>query len=336
MKNNSSITHNWILKFIIRKKGYFYRIIAFIGFFTLIVILSEILTKISFTDSIDLANPNNVAELQPLTNLDQRKMGLFSLIFTFSIVASIIGRWQGFGSILSLFLSAFTIFKLIVPLILLGWNPLFVTLVCGIIVISASIFFSHGLNYKTIIGVTGGTISILITLLISEFFRSFIQVSGYYGDATYNLLVNTQMNFDMGSIVLASIIFSGLGLLDDVTITQTSVVKELYHSNKSISMRKLYDKAMVIGRDHIGALVNSLFWAYTGASLPLLLLLNHLETNLDQIVSYEFFMEEILRTLVSSTGLILSVPITTLLAVYVFKKFKPATKEEETSHSRIQ
>lgn len=334
LTNSFEVLFELIKSFGNKHKSKIISIIALIGLFIIITLLSNLLTKISYTQFLDITDPNNIVDVQPITNNDQRAWGLLTLIIVFITSASIIGRWQGFASIISLVLSGFTIYKLIIPLLLNGWNPLIVTFFAGVLILSGSIFFSHGINVKTSTALSGGILTLLIAVIIGEFFRRFIQVSGYYGDTAYNLLINTGRNFDMGGIVLSSIILSGVGLLDDITITQTSVTSELFATNPKMKVKELYKRAMNVGRDHIGALVNSLFWAYAAASLPLLMLLQFISPTFDNFITYEFIMDEILRTLISSSALVLSVPITTFLAAYYIVKRGVVSKDTPT-HSHI-
>jgi uncharacterized membrane protein len=113
-----------------------------------------------------------------------------------------------------------------------------------------------------------------------------------------------------------------LGVIDDIAITQSAVVRELYHSAPHLSKREVYRKAIRVGRDHVGALVNTLALAYTGTSLPLLLLFFSTDSSMSDIINREVFATEIIRTVVGSIGLIMTVPITTFLAVYFLKDYK--------------
>lgn len=321
--------------FVVDNKSAFKKLAFFIVLTLFVFILSKTLINISFLDKLDVSNPENVAELQPLLDLEQRKLGL-ALLFSFFVFISVfIGRWRGFASVLGLGLSVFTIYQLIVPLLLLGWNPALVTFIGGTLVISGTLIFSHGINSKTVVSIIGSTSTLVVTLIIGEVFRRLIQSSGYYGEYSYSLLVNSQIAFDMGGIVLASIILSGIGLLDDVTVTQSSVVREIYLSDKEISYRNLYNKAMNVGRDHIGALINSLFWAYSSVSLPLLMLMQFRGVDSESILTFELLIEEILRTVVSTIGLVLAIPITTFIAVVFIKKFRIRWEEETPSHSHV-
>ena len=107
------------------------------------------------------------------------------------------------------------------------------------------------------------------------------------------------------------------GILDDVTVSQAAIVKQLRIANKSLSKSELYLMAMNVGHDHISSAVNTLILVYAGASLPLLLMFINNPMPFDHVLNFEIISEEIVRTLVSSIGLVLAVPITTLLAVNV-------------------
>ncbi|HAQ69693.1 MAG TPA: hypothetical protein DCR48_01840 [Flavobacteriales bacterium] len=114
-----------------------------------------------------------------------------------------------------------------------------------------------------------------------------------------------------------------LGVLDDIAVTQAAVVTELYNSNASLSRAEVYRKALRVGREHVGALVNTLVLAYVGVSLPLLLQFYTASSSLSMSLNTELFATEIVRTIVGSIGLILAVPIVTVLAVFYLKDYKP-------------
>jgi len=126
----------------------------------------------------------------------------------------------------------------------------------------------------------------------------------------------------MGSILLASIIIGGIGLIDDVTVGQVAVIREIYFENKDIDASRLYQKAMNVGKDHIASMVNTLFLAYAGASLPLILLFSLHQPpflTFGQVINSEIIATEIVRTLVGSIGVVLAVPISTWLALMFYR-----------------
>jgi uncharacterized membrane protein len=118
-------------------------------------------------------------------------------------------------------------------------------------------------------------------------------------------------------LLLAAIIIGSLGVLDDVTVTQTSAVWELHRADPALAPRDLYAAGVRIGRDHIASTVNTLVLAYAAAALPLLLVFTQSGLGLGTVVQTETVAVEVVQTLVGSVGLVASVPITTALAAFV-------------------
>ncbi len=143
-------------------------------------------------------------------------------------------------------------------------------------------------------------------------------MTGYGNDASVYLNFATRGELDLAGLLLGSIIIGVLGVLDDISITQASVVRELRAANKSLSASELYRRAVRVGRDHVGSLVNTLALAYVGAALPLVLLFSTSSAPLYFTLNQEVVAAELARILVGSIGLILTVPITTLIAAWWF------------------
>ena len=133
----------------------------------------------------------------------------------------------------------------------------------------------------------------------------------------------TMINFK--GLLLAGIIISTLGVLDDVIISQIVSVEQIKKINSNLSKKDVYKKAMKIGVSHMSSMINTLFLVYAGASLPLLLLFTINEPpflTFNQIINNEIIAIEIVRTLAGSIGLVLSIPITTFLASWFLKDKK--------------
>ena len=138
---------------------------------------------------------------------------------------------------------------------------------------------------------------------------------------------------DLRGLLLAGVIIGALGVLDDVTVTQTSAVWELHRANPAARLADLYGAAMRVGRDHVASAVNTLVLAYAGAALPLLLLFALAGRGLGDLLTAEDVAQEVVRTLVGSIGLVASVPLTTVLAAVVVRAVSPSTTPT-TSRSR--
>jgi uncharacterized membrane protein len=148
-------------------------------------------------------------------------------------------------------------------------------------------------------------------------------LTGFVSDESVFLNFATSGTLDFTGLLLGAIIIGVLGVLDDIAVTQAAVVTELYQSNKDLTARMVYQKAIRVGREHVGALVNTLVLAYVGASLPLLMYFHLSPLNFWSLVNSELFATEIIRAIVGSIGLILTVPIVTGLAVYFLRDYVP-------------
>jgi uncharacterized membrane protein len=155
-------------------------------------------------------------------------------------------------------------------------------------------------------------------------------LSGFVGDESTYLNMNTGGALNFSGLLLAGIIVGVLGVLDDIAITQASVVTELFNTDKNLTRRQVYVKAIRVGKEHVSALVNTLILAYVGTSLPLLLLIKTYDYDIQTVLNMEGISTEIIRAIVGSIGLIMTVPIVTLLAVFYLKNYKH--KNDKTGH----
>ena len=250
----------------------------------------------------------------------------FALVMVFS-------RWRGVTSILGLGLSILVIVKFVAPEILAGKNPLAVSLI-GIAVIAViSLYLAHGFNKRTSIALLGTAITLVLAVVVSLLFVHFTALFGNGSDESVYLQFNQTTRINLQGLLLGGIMLGVLGVLDDITTAQSATVDELKKANPNLTFKELYTGAASVGREHISSLINTLFLAYAGVSLPLFLLLS---TNggapIWTTLNSEFIAEEIVRTVIGSMTLVVAVPITTLLAAYFFTKTGPSKAQ---GHSHI-
>ena len=243
-----------------------------------------------------------------------RRSALLWLFILFVILAIAIGKWWGFASILGMGYSFFVIFKFILPRLLSGSDPVTTAILGSILIIPITFYLSHGLNKKTTVAIVGTVISLIITGILASVFVDAAKLTGFASEEAGFLQVVRQGTINIQGLLLAGIIIGTLGILDDVTVSQSSIVNQLKITDKNLSLKKLYNKAMSVGRDHISSMVNTLVLVYTGAALPLLLLFYDNPLPFSDVISYEIIATEIVVILVGSIGLMLAVPITTLIA----------------------
>lgn len=259
-----------------------------------------------------------------------RKDSLIFLVALFVLAVVAFGGRQGVRALFALVGSFFAIFFILMPGLLNGWNPLLASFLVASGILFAAIFFTHGFNRESVVAYCGTMISVLLTGVFAYFAVHGADLSGFAAEEAVYLNFNTHGSLDFTALLLGAIIIGVLGVLDDIAVTQAAVVTELYGSNPNMSKREAYKRALRVGREHVGALVNTLALAYTGAALPLLLYFYLAPTGFGAAVNSELFATEIVRMIVGSIGLILTVPIVTLLAVNYLKGYQP---EHPRSHT---
>ncbi|GKQ38632.1 YibE/F family protein [Streptomyces sp. A012304] len=260
--------------------------------------------------------PSAPKDLQySVTDINRRvPMGLLAGLFAVAVV--IVGRLRGVMALIALAISFMVLNFFILPAILQGSNPLVVAVVGASAIMLIALYLCHGVSARTSVAVLGTLISLLLIGLLGSWFVDWAALTGNTDDNT-GLIHGLYPTIDMSGLLLAGIIIGSLGVLDDVTVTQTSAVWELHEANPTVGWRGLYRAAIRIGRDHIASVVNTLVLAYAGAALPLLLLFSIAQSGVGTVANSELVAEEIVRTLVGSIGLVASVPVTTALAALV-------------------
>jgi uncharacterized membrane protein len=234
----------------------------------------------------------------------------------------IIGGLKGVYSLIGLLFTFAVIFVFLVPQILKGVSPVGVGVASAAIILLPTLYLSYGLNKKSIAAFSGIIISLLAVGLMANYLVDVLQFTGLSEESMY-LDMETVGPINLLGLMVAGIIIAAVGVLDDVAVVQSSVVFSLTKTDPELRGAKLFREAMRVGKDHISAVVNTLVLAYTGASLPLILLLSLQKMSPDYFASTEIVAEEILRTLVSSSGLLLAVPLTTIIAVVMAgRKYK--------------
>jgi uncharacterized membrane protein len=254
----------------------------------------------------------------PYYNIQDLERGRPLLLLVALFVGAVVafGRWQGIRSLLGLGLSFVVIISFVVPAILRGHSPVLVAITGAMAIMLISLYLSHGTGPKTTAAVVGTALALGLTALLAIAFVAAASLTGLASEEALNA------NFAVGGLslrglLLAGIIIGGLGVLDDVTMSQASLVTELHQANPTAGFAALVGGALRVGRDHIAATVNTLFLAYAGAALPLLILFVTGQDSLGTVTTTEIVAVEVVRALCGSVGLIAAVPLTTVLAALV-------------------
>ncbi len=241
-------------------------------------------------------------------------IGFFGLILLFAGI-------KGLGSITGMIISFGILMGFIVPQILNGRDPLLISILGSLAILFVTIFLAHGFSKRTTSAVISTFISLILTGTLALIFVKLFHLTGL-GDENSYMLQMGNLEINPEGLLLGGIIIGALGVLDDITTTQSAAIFELHKLDKKLSMTDLFVKGYTIGREHIASLVNTLVLAYAGASLGLFVIfvLNPNQTPIWVILNSETISEEIVRAIAGSMGLILAVPITTIIASYLAKR----------------
>lgn len=246
---------------------------------------------------------------------------LYSAIIGFFALVIIFAGIKGFGSILGMVVSFSVLIGFVVPQIINGKDPLLISIIGSIIILTTTIFLAHGISRRTISAVLSTFIALTLTGILSYLFVKGFGLTGMGDENSVMLQIGT-LSINPQGLLLGGIIIGTLGVLDDVTTSQSAAIFEFLKIDKKLSVTDLFVKGYSVGREHIASVVNTLILAYAGASLGLFVIfvLNPQNTPVWVMLNSEMVSEEIVRAVVGSTGLILAVPITTLIASFIAKK----------------
>jgi len=246
-----------------------------------------------------------------------RRGQLLSLFLIFLVLSIVVAGKRGFTSFVGMLITFFIIFSFVLPKISTGSSPILIVLLFSVVVIPITFYLSHGLNTKTTVAIAGTFISLVITVILSALYVNSAKLTGYTTDEASFLQIMKGGTINMKGILLAGIIIGFLGVLDDITVSQSAIVFQLKNANRRLNFSDLFKGSMDVGKDHIASMINTLIMVYAGASLPLLLLFTDSSRSFNEVVNYEIIASEIIRMLLGSIGLIIAVPITTLIAAFV-------------------
>jgi len=262
-----------------------------------------------------------------------RQIPILLLLLIFATTIIIFGGKQGIRSLLSLTGSFLVIAYVLLPLLMKGYSPILVSIVVATIILFFAIYFTHGFNRESSVAFSGTIIAVILTGLLAVFSVWIMNLTGFETEEATYLQMGNSIKLNFHGLLLGGILIGVLGILDDIAVTQSAVVSEIYQSASHLKPKEVYKKAIRVGREHVSALVNTLVLAYAGAALPLLLLFSSSEYSGGLIISLELFSTEIVRTIVGSIGLVLTVPITTLIAVHFLKGYKGKSALGHHTHS---
>ncbi len=243
-----------------------------------------------------------------------RTPSLLLIAGLFVTLVVLAGRGKGVRSLGGTLFSLVVIFAFVVPQIVAGRDPIFVSIVGSIVLLAVSNYLIYGWNPRAHAAVGGMMVSLTLTGVLAWLAVGWARLTGLTAEESSYLVMELGPDVNLQGLLLGGIIIGSMGALDDICVSQVSVVFELADADPGMSWTELFRRSFNVGQDHIAAMVNTLVLAYTGASLPLILAFSLYKEPLWRRLNREPIAEEIVRTLVGSIGLILAAPITSLIA----------------------
>lgn len=241
---------------------------------------------------------------------------LLTLTVLFAVGVLLLSRWRGIGALASLAYSLVMIAVFTLPAIMEGSSPLAVAVTTAAAIMLVTLYLSHGLDVRTTVAMLGTLVSLVVIGVIGWVFTRVGHFTGLVDEGS-QYISGVASQVDLRGLLLAGLVIGALGVLDDVTVTQTWAVWELADVDPDASTRSLFVRAMRIGRSHVASTVNTLVLAYVGATLPLMLVFSALSLPFGIAVSQEVVAQEVVRGLVGGLGIIAAVPVTTAIAALV-------------------
>ncbi|HET6953475.1 MAG TPA: YibE/F family protein [Acidimicrobiales bacterium] len=256
----------------------------------------------------------------------QRRSPVLALAGAGALALVLVGRWRGVRALLGLAAAAAVLVAFLVPALLRDQPAVPVALAAAAVIGFAALYLAHGFNMGTTVALAGTLAGLAVTAALALAVLGATHLTGIVDGRTATLRVSAEA-LDLRGLLIAGIVVGTVGVLDDVSVSQVSIVATLRRANPGLRTRFLYRQAIAVGRDHMASTVNTLVLAYAGVSLPLLVFFAQGDQPAGRLLTSEAIAVVVVRMLVGVIGLVASVPITTALAVVVLA---PA---DEISHS---
>ncbi|GAB3461545.1 YibE/F family protein [Kineococcus endophyticus] len=252
-----------------------------------------------------------------------RRVPLLVVVAVFVVLTVAVGRRRGLAALAGLAVGGAAIAFHVVPALLTQENAVVVGLSSAVAVMGVVLYLTHGFSTRTTVAYLGTVAGLLVTAGAAVLAVDASHLTGLSEESAYTVTVLTGA-VDLRGVVLAGTLVAALGLLNDVTITQAAAVWEV-RAARGGGFRELFAAGMRVGRDHLASTVYTVTFAYAGAAMPSLLLIELYEQPLGQVVSSAAIAEELVRSAVGGIALALTVPLTTALAAALVLRSRPAS-----------
>lgn len=251
------------------------------------------------------------------------------LLLIFIILLVLVGGFKGFKTVITLGITLLIVVKFTIPSIINGHSPVWISIISSIIITMITLFIISGINIKSFSTIIGTAIGVIIAGLLSYIIGSLANLTGLSGHESAMLMYIPQnTSFDFRGLLFAGIIIGTLGAVMDISMSIASSIYEIKELNPDISHRNLIKSGLNVGKDVMGTMTNTLILAYTGSSIPLLIIFMAYDTPMKEILNLDLIATELVRSLAGSIGIVLAIPVTAVVSGLFVKNKNKKSKLE--------
>ena len=226
----------------------------------------------------------------------------------------------GLRAILSFADTILLMWKVLIPCLLRGWNPVWVSL--GLVLVMTAMILSliYGFDKRCLAAVSGAALAIGVTAVLGVTFMDLFRIHGAVMESSESLLYAGYQNLDLTKIFMASIFLGSSGAVMDLAVDICSAVYEVVQKKPEISAREAIASGFAVGRAACGSTTTTLLLAYSGSYISLLMVFMAQGTPIEFILNYKYVAAEIVHTIVGSFGLVTVAPLTAITSGLLLTK----------------
>jgi len=250
--------------------------------------------------------------------------GIIVLTILMLVSIVIVGKLKGIASLIALIITILLLFFVLMPATMKGYSPLPFTILISIVSIMITLPIIAGFKLKTLAAILGGVGGILFSAALALIFGAFMHLSGIITNEMLTVFYASSVKIDIKGLVLSGMIIAALGAIMDICISIASSTTEIYNANPDIDEKEAFKSVLNIGTDILGSMVNTLILAYVGSSLSLILFISMRldpEMSFWMVLNYNPVLSEIVKSVIGSIGLFVSIPLTAFISIKIHKRF---------------
>ena len=254
-------------------------------------------------------------EITNVTMSDHFRLGWEALLAVlFAVFLILFAGRTGVRALASFALTILTMWKVLVPAYLRGYNPIWVGLAITLFLTVLIIALVYGFDRRCAAAVSGSFLGILVTCVLGVIFTDLFQIHGAVMSYSESLLYSGYQHLNLTQIFMASIFIGAAGAVLDLSVDITSAVYEVVEKRPDLSWREAVRSGMNVGRAAMGTMTTTLLLAYSGGYVALLMVFMAQGTPLDHMLNYKYVAAEMIHTVIGSFGLVTVAPFTSLCA----------------------